>query len=213
MGSGGLGAESAVRRRLCGSWCRGGSPTVAGAVLLSRLHQGRHHRQELRAADPVTPARDEVHDVLDRNDVGLPEAYGGARDGALRGDDDGLDPLVDAGLQEELADLPRGRPCLPQHVLGRLPVVVKVPSAAVEPALPGFRLEREDARGTDDDVIHVPVPGPDAMEDPGALDLKELSAIMACPVIVDLRNIYSPEEVERNGFLYCGVGRPKSVAY
>src|SRR5438876_4450402 len=46
-----------------------------------------------------------------------------------------------------------------------------------------------------------------------ALDLKELSTIMACPVIVDLRNIYSPEEVERNGFLYCGVGRPKSVAY
>jgi UDPglucose 6-dehydrogenase len=46
-----------------------------------------------------------------------------------------------------------------------------------------------------------------------ALDLKELSTIMACPVIVDLRNIYSQEEVERNGFLYCGVGRPKSVAY
>jgi UDPglucose 6-dehydrogenase len=46
-----------------------------------------------------------------------------------------------------------------------------------------------------------------------ALDLKELSAIMACPVIVDLRNIYSPDEVERNGFLYCGVGRPKSLAY
>jgi len=46
-----------------------------------------------------------------------------------------------------------------------------------------------------------------------ALDLKELSMIMACPVIVDLRNIYSPEEVRRNGFLYCGVGRPKSVVY
>src|SRR6185312_12209056 len=46
-----------------------------------------------------------------------------------------------------------------------------------------------------------------------ALDLKALSAIMACPVIVDLRNIYSQEEVERSGFLYCGVGRPKSLAY
>src|SRR4051794_24622265 len=46
-----------------------------------------------------------------------------------------------------------------------------------------------------------------------ALDLKELATIMACPVIVDLRNIYSPEEVRRNGFLYCGVGQPKSVAY
>jgi UDPglucose 6-dehydrogenase len=36
---------------------------------------------------------------------------------------------------------------------------------------------------------------------------------MVCPVIVDLRNIYSPDEVKRAGFLYCGVGRPKSLAY
>ncbi len=46
-----------------------------------------------------------------------------------------------------------------------------------------------------------------------ALDLKEMASIMGCPVIVDLRNIYSPEEVMRNGFLYCGVGRPKTLAY
>jgi UDPglucose 6-dehydrogenase len=46
-----------------------------------------------------------------------------------------------------------------------------------------------------------------------ALDLKQMASIMVCPVIVDLRNIYSPEEVMRNGFHYCGVGRPKSLAY
>ena len=46
-----------------------------------------------------------------------------------------------------------------------------------------------------------------------ALDLKEMAAIMASPVIIDLRNIYSPDEVARNGFLYCGVGRPQPVAY
>ena len=46
-----------------------------------------------------------------------------------------------------------------------------------------------------------------------ALDLKEMAAIMATPVIVDLRNIYSPDEVSRNGFRYCGVGRPQPVAY
>ena len=40
-----------------------------------------------------------------------------------------------------------------------------------------------------------------------------MASIMACPVIVDLRNIYSPDEVIRNGFLYSGVGRPQSVAY
>lgn len=46
-----------------------------------------------------------------------------------------------------------------------------------------------------------------------AIDLKKMATIMATPVIVDLRNIYSPEEVSRNGFLYCGVGRPQPVAY
>lgn len=46
-----------------------------------------------------------------------------------------------------------------------------------------------------------------------ALDLKKLSTTMATPIIVDLRNIYSPDEVRDNGFLYCGVGRPKPLAY
>jgi UDPglucose 6-dehydrogenase len=40
-----------------------------------------------------------------------------------------------------------------------------------------------------------------------ALDLARLHDLMACPVIVDLRNIYRPEEVERHGFAYAGVGR------
>jgi UDPglucose 6-dehydrogenase len=46
-----------------------------------------------------------------------------------------------------------------------------------------------------------------------ALDLKEMASIMASSVVVDLRNIYSPEEVMRHGFHYCGVGWPKSLAY
>jgi len=46
-----------------------------------------------------------------------------------------------------------------------------------------------------------------------ALDLEEMASIMASSVIVDLRNIYSPEEVIRNGFHYCGIGRPKPLAY
>ena len=32
---------------------------------------------------------------------------------------------------------------------------------------------------------------------------------MERPVLVDLRNIYSPEEVARHGFVYESVGRPK----
>jgi UDPglucose 6-dehydrogenase len=46
-----------------------------------------------------------------------------------------------------------------------------------------------------------------------ALDLRRLAAIMACPVIVDLRNVYTPDEVIRNGFFYSGVGRPLSLSY
>jgi UDPglucose 6-dehydrogenase len=40
-----------------------------------------------------------------------------------------------------------------------------------------------------------------------ALDLRRLKEIMAAPVLVDLRNIYRPEEAERYGFLYRGIGR------
>jgi UDPglucose 6-dehydrogenase len=40
-----------------------------------------------------------------------------------------------------------------------------------------------------------------------ALDFKRLKTVMALPVLVDLRNIYSPEEVARHGFAYEGVGR------
>jgi UDPglucose 6-dehydrogenase len=40
-----------------------------------------------------------------------------------------------------------------------------------------------------------------------ALDLKRLKTIMVSPVLVDLRNIYSPEEIARHGFVYESVGR------
>jgi UDPglucose 6-dehydrogenase len=43
-----------------------------------------------------------------------------------------------------------------------------------------------------------------------ALDLERVRDLMGCPVIVDLRNIYSPEQVYRHGFAYVGVGRPAS---
>jgi UDPglucose 6-dehydrogenase len=42
-----------------------------------------------------------------------------------------------------------------------------------------------------------------------ALDFDRLKEIMERPVLVDLRNIYPPEEVARAGFTYESVGRPK----
>ena len=41
-----------------------------------------------------------------------------------------------------------------------------------------------------------------------ALDLDRLKGIMAQPVVVDLRNIYRPEEMQAAGFVYESVGRP-----
>ena len=40
-----------------------------------------------------------------------------------------------------------------------------------------------------------------------ALDFQRLKACMAKPVLVDLRNVYKPEEVARHGFAYSGIGR------
>jgi len=40
-----------------------------------------------------------------------------------------------------------------------------------------------------------------------ALDLERLRDLMACPVVVDLRNVYRPEEMHRYGFAYACVGR------
>ena len=40
-----------------------------------------------------------------------------------------------------------------------------------------------------------------------ALDLKRIASILAAPVLVDLRNIYPPAEVERGGLHYHGIGR------
>lgn len=42
-----------------------------------------------------------------------------------------------------------------------------------------------------------------------ALDLERLKAVMARPVLIDLRNIYRPEEVTEHGFIYDSVGRAR----
>lgn len=46
-----------------------------------------------------------------------------------------------------------------------------------------------------------------------ALDLKRLSSVMSRPVIIDLRNIYNPDEIVKGGFVYSGIGRPLSLSY
>jgi UDPglucose 6-dehydrogenase len=40
-----------------------------------------------------------------------------------------------------------------------------------------------------------------------ALDLNRVKLLMKSPVVVDLRNIYRPEDMKKRGFAYVGVGR------
>ena len=45
-----------------------------------------------------------------------------------------------------------------------------------------------------------------------ALDLKRLHEAAANPLLVDLRNVYDPDELRDAGFTYVGVGRGKRIA-
>ena len=41
-----------------------------------------------------------------------------------------------------------------------------------------------------------------------ALDLDRVEALLSQPVLVDLRNVYQPDEMEKAGFDYHSIGRP-----
>jgi UDPglucose 6-dehydrogenase len=43
-----------------------------------------------------------------------------------------------------------------------------------------------------------------------ALDLGRLKQIMAQPIVVDLRNVYRPEDMQKHGFTYQSVGRARA---
>jgi len=38
-----------------------------------------------------------------------------------------------------------------------------------------------------------------------ALDLDRVKSALAAPILIDLRNIYEPDEMARRGFIYCGI--------
>ena len=40
-----------------------------------------------------------------------------------------------------------------------------------------------------------------------ALDLARMRDLMACPVVIDLRNVYRPEDMKKAGFAYTCIGR------
>jgi UDPglucose 6-dehydrogenase len=100
------------------------------------------------------------------------------------------------------------------------------PSIAIITALQdaGARITAHDPEGVEqaklvlEDVAYVETPyaaaeGADALvivtewDAFRALDLKRIQSMMAQPVVVDLRNIYRPEEMAALGFKYSSVGR------
>jgi UDPglucose 6-dehydrogenase len=44
----------------------------------------------------------------------------------------------------------------------------------------------------------------------GALDLVRLNQVAHFPIVVDGRNMYEPDEMQKHGFTYVSVGRPAS---
>ena len=44
-----------------------------------------------------------------------------------------------------------------------------------------------------------------------ALDLGRLKRVMASPVLIDLRNIYRPDDLAKLGFIYDSIGRPRPL--
>ncbi|MGB0670955.1 MAG: UDP binding domain-containing protein, partial [Rhodospirillales bacterium] len=45
-----------------------------------------------------------------------------------------------------------------------------------------------------------------------ALDLKRIKSLMKRPALVDLRNIYNPQEMANAGFIYTCLGRRTAAA-
>ena len=41
-----------------------------------------------------------------------------------------------------------------------------------------------------------------------ALDLDRVKSLLKKPIVVDLRNVYRLEDMERRGFTYVSIGRP-----
>lgn len=104
------------------------------------------------------------------------------------------------------------------------------PSLAIIPALvsAGAKIQAYDPEGMDEarkilsdinycDDAYATMDGADVLvivtewNEFRSLDLERAKDLLSQPVLVDLRNIYSPADVEKAGFSYHCIGRPKKV--
>jgi UDPglucose 6-dehydrogenase len=73
------------------------------------------------------------------------------------------------------------------------------------PLLPGVEFFTDPYRAVENADAVVLVTEWDVLR---ALDLKRIARTMAQPILVDLRSIYPPQDVEAAGLRWFGIGRP-----
>jgi UDPglucose 6-dehydrogenase len=105
------------------------------------------------------------------------------------------------------------------------------PSLAIIPALlsAGAKIQAYDPEGMDEakkmlsdvtfcDDAYTTMEGADVLvivtewNEFRSLDLDRAKGLLSQPILVDLRNIYAPDDLEKAGFSYHCIGRPKTAA-
>jgi UDPglucose 6-dehydrogenase len=148
-----------------------------------------------------------VVEVNERRKQGLADRVARALGGSLAGKRIGVLGLAFKPNTDDMRDAP-SLALLPALREAGAEVLAHDPAAGAHAAalMPGLRLADtpyEAAEGADALVI---VTEWDAYR---ALDLRRLHQVMRGHVVVDLRNIYRPEEMAEIGFDYTSIGRPR----
>ena len=178
----------------------GGSCFPKDATAL--LKTAHDHGVPLRIVETVAAVNDQRKRAMARKVVT-------ALDGSIRGKTIAVLGLSFKPNTDDMRDLPSIPLITALHDLGA--VVRGYDPAAMEAAktqLPDVIYcdnAYEAAKGAEAVVIAT------EWEQFRALDLDRLRSVMARPVIVDLRNVYRPEDMRKRGFAYASIGRPPTM--
>jgi len=175
----------------------GGSCFPKDAIAL--LKTAHDHGLPLRIVEAVAAANDQRKRAMARKVVS-------ALDGSIRGKTVAVLGLSFKTNTDDMRDSPSIPLITALHDLGAIvrgydPATMEAAKAQL-PDLIYCGNAYEAAEGAEAVVIAT------EWEQFRALDLDRLRAVMARPVIVDLRNIYRAEEMKRANFRYLAVGRP-----
>jgi UDPglucose 6-dehydrogenase len=167
---------------------------------LALMQTAQQHGAPVRLVETVV-------EVNEARKKGLADRVARALGGGLAGKRVGVLGLAFKPNTDDMRDAP-SLALLPALREAGAEVLAHDPAAGAHAAalMPGLRLAEtpyEAAEGADALVI---VTEWDAYR---ALDLRRLHGVMRGAVVVDLRNIYRPEEMAEIGFDYTSIGRPR----